>query len=112
MMREGKARARAAGRRSEGRPPYGSRSERGELVPDAHEQAGIARAVALHAEGRSLREIGRTLDAEGFPPKQAARWSAASVSAILRRQEVQALPLPGEAVAPGASGAGEGGDGG
>lgn len=85
LFQAGRDRKRAEGGRAEGRPPYGYRSEGGALVPDEHEQRGLALMLQLHAEGDSLRVIGQKLEAAGFKPKLAARWSAGSVSAILRR---------------------------
>jgi DNA invertase Pin-like site-specific DNA recombinase len=75
---------RQAGQRTGGVPygsavdPDGPRNKKGRPV-DA-EQAGLDRLVALAAAGGSLRGIAAGLDAAGFPPKRAARWSAAAVA--------------------------------
>lgn len=41
------------------------------------------RAQQLRAEGRTLREIGRVLLAEGYRPPRAARWHTQAISAML-----------------------------
>ena len=41
------------------------------------------RAQQLRAEGRTLREIGRTLLAEGYLPPHATQWHTGAVSAML-----------------------------
>jgi DNA invertase Pin-like site-specific DNA recombinase len=45
------------------------------LLPDDHEQAVIARARELRAEGASLRAVGRTLLAEGMTPRTGRAWN-------------------------------------
>ncbi|MCB9829548.1 MAG: recombinase family protein [Planctomycetes bacterium] len=45
------------------------------LLPDDHEQAVIARARELRAEGASLRAVGRTLLAEGMAPRKGRAWN-------------------------------------
>lgn len=54
--------------------PYGYRNEGGVLVEELEEQAVIARARELRAEGLSLRAIGRVLLAEGHMPRSADAW--------------------------------------
>lgn len=68
-----------------GSPPYGTRAEGKELVPDSEEQTAIARMVELRAEGRSLREIAAALDAEGHRPRRAGRWHSMQVGRVLAR---------------------------
>ncbi len=54
--------------------PYGYRLEDERVVEDEAEQATVARARELRAEGKSLRAIGRNLVAEGHAPRNAKRW--------------------------------------
>ena len=44
--------------------------------------AAVRRAVALHHEGRSLRQIATTLDEEGYPAPR-SRWNYQSVYRLL-----------------------------
>ncbi len=70
---ETKADQRKRGRHLGGSRPFGYRIEKGEnelrggqLVPDAREQAAIARMQAMRAEEKSLRSIAAAMQEEGF----------------------------------------------
>ena len=70
---ETKADQRKRGRHLGGSRPFGFRIEKGEgelrggqLVPDAREQAAIARMQAMRAEEKSLRSIAAAMQEEGF----------------------------------------------
>lgn len=63
--------------------PYGYRDEGGVLVKDEAEQVAVTRARELHAEGQSLRAIGRTLVAEGYGPRNGKRWHVQVLSRLL-----------------------------
>lgn len=82
---------RRHGRRSShvgaGSPPYGYRKDGGRLVPDAAEQATLARIAELRAQGATFREIARALDLGGHPPKRGERWHPESVRRIVERFE-------------------------
>ena len=65
--------------------PYGYIAEDGALLPDASEQAVIARMTALRAGGVSYNEIANTLNAEHVPTKQAGIWRSQTVYNILTR---------------------------
>src|SRR5262245_2781111 len=67
----------------DGSPPFGWKAIDGALVPVDSEQQAIARAKALRAAGRSLREIGETLTAEGHSPKRGGRWHPQSLARVL-----------------------------
>ncbi|MCA9316105.1 MAG: recombinase family protein [Planctomycetes bacterium] len=54
--------------------PYGYRDEGGVLVEEPGEQAVIARARELRAEGLSLRAVGRALLGEGHRPRRGGHW--------------------------------------
>lgn len=83
----------AAGRRMKaerggfagGPPPFGYRSEDGELVPVDSEQATIARIQELRAEGLFIRDIATALDREGLPPRRAESWQPRCIGRILAR---------------------------
>lgn len=53
--------------------------------PLADESATVARIRALKAEGLSLREIARRLEAEGHRTKRGGRWHPQTVARVLRR---------------------------
>jgi DNA invertase Pin-like site-specific DNA recombinase len=82
-LRSGRARKAATGGFAYGAPPFGCRSERGELLDDEREQATIARASELRSQGRSLRDIADTLTDEGHQPRRAVRWHPQVVSRLL-----------------------------
>lgn len=67
-----------------GSPRYGWRAEGRELVPDPAEQAGVYRVWQLHAAGATLRQICRTLEAEGYRPKRGGPgWHTETIRRIL-----------------------------
>jgi DNA invertase Pin-like site-specific DNA recombinase len=70
-----------------GSPAYGYRRADGQLIPDADEQATLARITELHGAGATLREIARTLENEGHRPKRAARWHPEALRRIVRRTQ-------------------------
>jgi DNA invertase Pin-like site-specific DNA recombinase len=77
----------ANGQRQGGSPPFGYRVEDGQLVPDPVEQAALARITELRAEGATLREIARALEAEGHRTKRADRWHTETLRRIAKRAE-------------------------
>jgi DNA invertase Pin-like site-specific DNA recombinase len=86
-MQAGRRRKAARGGFAYGAPPYGKRAVHGELVDDPAEQQVIARIRELHAAGMSLRQIARTLDAEGVRPRRGRRWQDRTVAKIVARLE-------------------------
>lgn len=61
------------------------------LVPNAGEQAVLARIAELRALGRSSRQIAAELSRQGFATKQGkTQWQHTSVERILKRQAVAA----------------------
>ena len=52
------------------------------LVPHPKEQAALAMARRLRAEGKSLRKIGEALAASGHTPRSGGRWHVQVVSRI------------------------------
>lgn len=73
------------GRPGGGSPAYGFRVEDGQVRPEPGEQAALARIVELHAAGATLREMARTLHAEGYRPKRSQRWHPETLRRIVRR---------------------------
>jgi DNA invertase Pin-like site-specific DNA recombinase len=84
-MRAGRRRKAARGGFAYGAPPYGKRAVGGELVDDPAEQQVIARIRELHTGGVSLRQIARTLTAEGVRPRRGKRWQDRTVAKIVAR---------------------------
>lgn len=84
-MRAGRRLKAEKGGFAYGSPPYGMRAVDGELVPDPAEQVVVDRIRDLHTAGASLREISRTLDAEGVSPRRGVRWQDRSVGRIVAR---------------------------
>ena len=78
------------GEHTGGRVPYGYQLEGERLVEDAAEQAVLAVAMAAHAEGLSLRAIGRRLAEHGFTPRTGKSWHASTVRQIVKREPVRA----------------------
>lgn len=85
-MGAGKAAKLATGGYAGGRPPFGWRAERKELVPDEREQEIIALARHLSNEGLSSRQVAAQLEQVGHRPKVGERWSSVQVGRILRER--------------------------
>jgi DNA invertase Pin-like site-specific DNA recombinase len=84
-LRDGRQTKRQKGGYAGDGIPYGFRAEGAELVPDEVEQRLVERVQKLRADGASYRGVCATLDAEGFRPRRAARWSPATVRKIAQR---------------------------
>jgi DNA invertase Pin-like site-specific DNA recombinase len=76
-----------------GSPPFGLQSESGTLVPNATEQATLARIRALHSDGQSLRQIARSLDSEELKPRRGDCWQPRQVGRIVNRLEKGGVPM-------------------
>ncbi len=74
-MRAGLARKRQAGGYAGGRPPYGWRAERGELVPIQAEQDVLELAQRGRARGLSWRQIVDELEDAGHRTRKGTKWS-------------------------------------
>lgn len=83
--RETLAGLKASGKRWNCRAPYGLRlsEDQKAVVPDASEQTAIDLMRKLYAEGMSLRDIARRLEAEGFQPRGKA-WHPTTISRCLQ----------------------------
>jgi hypothetical protein len=89
------ARQRARSERQhyrEGRIPYGytvvTRDGIRIRVPDANEQAVIARMRELRDQGHSIANITSVVNREGIRPRAASAWHADVIARLLRRERV------------------------
>jgi len=73
-LRSGRARKAQAGGFAYGAPPYGYAAVDGGLVEVAEEQATLSRIRRDHHDGKSLRAIAETLNAEGVKPRRGQAW--------------------------------------
>ena len=73
-----------------GRPPYGFRFRNGKLIPHADEQAVIAAAEDMRADGLSLRAIGARLDRLGYATRYGRPWHPGSVASLLHQAALAA----------------------
>jgi site-specific DNA recombinase len=73
---------KARGERTGGVPMGHAVDATGRLAVDAREAAAVARARVLRSEGKSLREIAATLDAEGHRPR-GSRWHIETISRVV-----------------------------
>lgn len=73
---------KARGERTGGVPMGSVVDGEGRLVASDVERAAVARARELRGEGKSLREIAATLDAEGHRPR-GKRWHVETLSRIV-----------------------------
>ena len=71
-MLAGKAAKVSRGRLGRRQAPLRHQGRDGELVDDPDEKATVARILALHGDGLSLRGIIASLDAEGVRPREVA----------------------------------------
>lgn len=99
---DGRKRAKEMGRVYAVEPPFGltiDAADEGRMIADEREQLVLERMQALHAEGRSLRAIAATLDAEGLRPRRAERWSHVTIRSILTGQRSRRRTHASERVA-------------
>lgn len=82
-------------RRIYGPTPFGFRREgegrEARLVPEAAEQATLARIRELRAGDAGYDRVARQLNAEGRPTKRGGQWAAMSVRSVLRTAEKLAV---------------------
>jgi DNA invertase Pin-like site-specific DNA recombinase len=63
--------------------PFGFKAKEGNLIPDATEQAVIARMQGLRADGTSYNEIANALNADSVPTKNGCVWRSQTVKNTL-----------------------------
>jgi DNA invertase Pin-like site-specific DNA recombinase len=86
-MQDGRRAKADQGGYAYGSPHFGTRSERGQLVPDEREAAIARRMGEMRAEGKSLRQIASALNLAGDVPKRGAVWHPVTASRVLARQD-------------------------
>ena len=82
----GKAEARRQGRRSEGRQPYGYRSEKGILTIDPEPAPVVRRIFAEATEGRTPGKIAQRLTRDSVPSPRGAAWSPQGIRKMLTNE--------------------------
>ena len=68
-----------------GSPPYGLRTENGDLVEDPAEQKVIELIRRHHKSGKSLQKIADWLNQQGYRTKRGSSWKRISVKRVLDR---------------------------
>ena len=79
------AHMRRQGRRISGRIPFGSDLAGDRLVENTKEAAVVELMRGLRADGRSLRQIAAELERRNVTAKYGGRWTAKTISFVLRR---------------------------
>lgn len=95
----GRARKRAAGGYTGGRPPYGFEldpNNRGELREIPDEISAIAQALTMQEMGLSLRAIGTFWEAHGMRLRTGKQWHAETVKKVLAGARRKGYPVPAE----------------
>jgi site-specific DNA recombinase len=81
---------RRSNRRISAKIPFGHRLSSADgmtLLPDAEEQAAIARIMERRAAGMTLAAIAQTMVDEGVKTREGGRWSAKTIYSIHARQQ-------------------------
>jgi DNA invertase Pin-like site-specific DNA recombinase len=86
-LASGRARKAQLGGYAYGAPPFGSRVEAGQLVPDESEAAALGLIRQMHGQNASLRAIGEALHAAGHRPKRGDRWHPQTIARIVHRDQ-------------------------
>ncbi len=85
--RDALGRLRHEGRRFSGHIPYGYRLVKGNrLEVDFPEQEVLTRISTLKRKGLSIRKIVRTLNEEGFSPRNGKEFAPSTLHGILRKE--------------------------
>ncbi len=84
-MAAGKAAKGARGGYQHGRPPYGWRAVKGDLVRDPVEQLIVAKIRRQRRLGRSYREIATNLTESGTATRSGAPWTPVAVRRVVER---------------------------
>ncbi|MEZ5231293.1 MAG: recombinase family protein [Acidimicrobiales bacterium] len=95
-LQRGRRAKSAAGGFAFGSPAFGQRADAGDLVVDEGEQAIVARIVAAHEAGQSIRSITAALNADGIPSKRGGEWYPATVARVLDRARADVDPAAAE----------------
>ena len=98
----------AKGGPASGPARYGWRIVEGSRVPVEAEQAVIARAIELRADGRSFDRVAAALTDEGRPAPRSHRWSGVMVRRMIDRADVTTDGAPMHGTTPGGRSAAQG----
>jgi hypothetical protein len=79
-----------------GSPPFGLRTDKGELVEDPAEQAVIELIRRHHKSGKSLQKISDWLNQQGYRTKRGSHWKRISVKRVLDRLYGKTPRISGE----------------
>jgi len=86
-LSKGKQAKKAQGGYVGGWVPYGYRVENGAVVAVPEEAAVVERVFRLKADGKSIREIVESLNADGARTRSGGQWTASTVWGILKSRE-------------------------
>lgn len=80
---------RRTNRRISAKIPFGYTlaADNSTLLPDADEQAAIARIIERRTGGMTLAAIAQSMETEGVKTREGGRWYPATVASILERQQ-------------------------
>ncbi|MBP0000379.1 MAG: recombinase family protein [Cyanobacteria bacterium SID2] len=96
LERGRQAKAARGGYAGYGSPPFGQKSENGELVDDPLEQETIELIRRHHKSGKSLQQIADWLNEHGYRTKRGQLWRRISVKRVLDRLYGQTPRLSSE----------------
>jgi DNA invertase Pin-like site-specific DNA recombinase len=74
-----------------GTTPLGFHTVEKQVVAVAGEQATVARARELRADGLSMRKIAARLTDEGHKTKRGGRWQAETIAKILKTRYIEKI---------------------
>lgn len=80
-----------------GSPPYGLKTENGELVEDPTEQKVIELIRRHHKSGKSLQKIADWLNQNDYRTKRGSNWKRISVKRVLDRLYGKTPRISGQA---------------
>lgn len=80
-----------------GSPPYGLKTENGELVEDPAEQKVIELIRRHHKSGKSLQKIADWLNQNDYRTKRGSNWKRISVKRVLDRLYGKTPRISGQA---------------
>ncbi|MEO0375562.1 MAG: recombinase family protein [Cyanobacteria bacterium P01_A01_bin.17] len=89
------AKAAQGGYAGYGSPPFGLRSQNGELVENPKEQEIVDLIRRHHKSGKSLQQIADWLNQNGYQTKRGQQWQRISVKRVLDRLYGKAKRISG-----------------
>jgi len=100
LERGRRSKAARGGYAGYGSPPYGLRTEEGELVEDPAEQKVIELIRRHHKSGKSLQKIADWLNQQGYCTKRGSDWKRISVKRVLDRLYGKTPRISGQLAEP------------